>query len=388
MLATRNPGCRVKTPCDDEARRSCRGSHGRDDELRQRVDRRGTARTCRSRPSRGTEVRLVTTVAEVERAPASTPPRARPHGIVARVAERVAPAVTVGHRRGTDVHHARAVLHEVVDLGHRLRRVGERDHRRDDQPVVVGERPVLLEPAVEGAQRRDRRRDVEAQRLLDPATECREHEDAVESLVVEDADPRRRVLVLAPQRLDLRERARVDPLRDLAPEHGVEAPGHDDRIERRVRDEPEPVPAREQERVLAVLHDLYAAVAEVAVEVAGARVERFVVVLVGVDRTECQVHAAAPLSSVPISLRPERPGRRPENVITFRSPVAPRRSFSRARGAAASRGGRGSSPTPAARPPRTGPRSRPASRSRPWRRRSPPRARRPSWCTRCRGRPR
>ena len=61
--------------------------------------------------------------------------------------------------------------------------------------------------------------------------------DRLEALLVHHREARVAVLVLRPQRLDLHERARVDALGDLAAEHQVHAAGHDDRVERGVRDE-------------------------------------------------------------------------------------------------------------------------------------------------------
>ena len=74
------------------------------------------------------------------------------------------------------------------------------------------------------------------QRLLDAAAERREQQRRVEALRVDRPRARAsRSWYSAPQRLDLHERARVDALGDLAPEQRVEAAGHDDRVERRVR---------------------------------------------------------------------------------------------------------------------------------------------------------
>ena len=51
--------------------------------------------------------------------------------------------------------------------------------------------------------------------------------------------PRIAVLVLGMlgQPLDLHQRRRVDALGDLAAEQQIQATGHDDRVERRIRDE-------------------------------------------------------------------------------------------------------------------------------------------------------
>jgi hypothetical protein len=94
------------------------------------------------------------------------------------------------------------------------------------------------------------------------------------------------------ERLDLHERAGVDPFGDLAPEERIEAAGHDDRVERRVRDEPVHLAADEDLHPLAVLHRLDAPFAEPLVEVARERVEGLVIVVVGVDRTDIHGHGA------------------------------------------------------------------------------------------------
>ena len=91
------------------------------------------------------------------------------------------------------------------------------------------------------------------------------------------------VPVLAPYRLDLHEAARVHSFGDLAAEERVHATGHDDGVERGVRDEPVHRPAHEELDALAGLHDFDAAVAELLVEVPGERVQALVVVVVGVN---------------------------------------------------------------------------------------------------------
>ena len=54
------------------------------------------------------------------------------------------------------------------------------------------------------------------------------------------------------------------------------------------------LPPASSERVTALLHRLHPALAELLVEVAGARVDRLVVVVVGVDGAECDVHGLSP----------------------------------------------------------------------------------------------
>ena len=115
--------------------------------------------------------------------------------------------------------------------------IGERDHRRGDDPVLVRVAPVVVEPPVERGEARHRRGDVVPEGLLDAAAERREQQRGVESLLVHRGEARVAVAVARRDRLDLRERARVDAFGDLAAELEVEAAGHDDRVERRVRDE-------------------------------------------------------------------------------------------------------------------------------------------------------
>ena len=102
------------------------------------------------------------------------------------------------------------------------------------------------------------------------------------------------VLVLGSQRFDLHQCARVDAIGDLAPEHQVEAARHDDRVECRVRNEPIDASTDEEMRVPAVVHRLHAPLLELRIEIAGKRVERFVIVVVGVDRLEVEGHVAPP----------------------------------------------------------------------------------------------
>ena len=68
------------------------------------------------------------------------------------------------------MHDARAVFEHMIDLVDCSRGIGERDHRRGDDPVAIRVAPVVLEPPVERRQARRRRRDVVPQRLLDATT--------------------------------------------------------------------------------------------------------------------------------------------------------------------------------------------------------------------------
>ena len=191
------------------------------------------------------------------------------------------------------MHDARAALDERVDLRDRGLGIGEREHRRRDQAVVVREAPVVLEPPVERGEAGHRRGDVVLERLLDAAPERGEQQRGIEALLVGDGDARVAVAVLGAQRLDLHQRRPGStPFGDLAAEERVEAAGDDDRVEGRVRDEAVDALADEQLHVLlAVVHRAHAAPLERGIEVPGERIERLVVVVVGVDGVE--IHPAS-----------------------------------------------------------------------------------------------
>ncbi len=148
------------------------------------------------------------------------------------------------------------------------------------------EAPVLVEPQVERVHRRHGRVDVVFESFLDTAGERRQHEHGFEVLLVQDLHPRIAVLVLGMvgQPVDLHQRRRIDTLGDLTAEQQVQAARLDDRVERRVRDELVDDATHDGERALALGEHLHAAAFELLGQVAGAGVDRLVVVVVDVDR--------------------------------------------------------------------------------------------------------
>ena len=118
-------------------------------------ERPGRARRCCRSPNVGAgrptrrRSALVAAVAEVERDGDRRLGEPGPHRVVQLVAERPAGAVRRRDRRRPDVHDAGAALEQRVDLGDGGVGVGQREHRRGDEPALVVEAPVLLEPAVE-----------------------------------------------------------------------------------------------------------------------------------------------------------------------------------------------------------------------------------------------
>ena len=142
MLATRSFGWRWNTPCDDQARHRVVDRAVRDDEAAERVH--AAERLERRRCAPRARERVVSAVAEVERDGDARLGEARPHRVVALVAERPARAVGRRNRGRADVHDARAALEQRVHLGERgfrdrpatasARRSGDRD-RRSPSPL-------------------------------------------------------------------------------------------------------------------------------------------------------------------------------------------------------------------------------------------------------------
>ena len=94
-----------------------------------------------------------------------------------------------GHRRtGAHHDHPGTPFERPGELVDRPGRVGQRQVRRREDAVLVGEAPVLLEPAVEGAEQQRDRLGVVRQRLLVDHPEGREQPAGVEPLLVERGD--------------------------------------------------------------------------------------------------------------------------------------------------------------------------------------------------------
>ncbi len=250
MLAARSVGWRSNTPSHDHAADRVVDGPVRHDELaRARRRRRGTARSSRGRPTRRRTSRSRcrrggTRPGRRPRRGAPTPDRAS-----GSPNERPRP-LAVGHRRGAEVHHARAVLEHPLELGDG----GVRDRRaRASAPRRC--RSWYAKPQSSSSHRLNARSVAMVAGMSSrsacsmPHASVGNSSDGVEALLVHHREARVAVAVLGAQRLDLHQRPRVDTLGDLAAEHEVHAAGDDDRVERRVRDEAEELAAREQERV-------------------------------------------------------------------------------------------------------------------------------------------
>ena len=175
----------------------------------------------------------------------------------------------------------------AVELRERRVGIGEREHRRGDDAVLVGEAPVLFEPPVERGEARHRRRDVVAQRLLDAAARASGTGAPPRGPARPSPRARRRgpgtpvrsgstcisVRGSTPSGIWPRNSRSRQPGTMIGSNVGFGMK----RLTRRRSASSTRLPS---------LHDLHAALRELRVEVPGERVERLVVVVVGVDRSE------------------------------------------------------------------------------------------------------
>jgi hypothetical protein len=201
--------------------------------------------------------------------------------------------VAVGHRPGDRHEDAGTRVEDPPHLGSGQVGVGERDHRGGvDSAVAPVEAPVLVEPLVEGAERGVQRGHVAPQGLLHADAERGEEQRTVHPLLVEQPQAGSAVAVggVVVERLELAEhRLQVEAGLVAPPEVVLEAAGLGDRVERGVRDELVDLPADEQPLLAAYLGPLHAPLGHRGVDVAGERVLRLVVVVVGVEGPEAEV---------------------------------------------------------------------------------------------------
>ena len=181
-------------------------------------------------------------------------------------------------------HDAGAAVEHPLQLGHGLVDVGEREVGRGEDPLLVVEAPVLVEPAVERAERGTRRGKVVAQRLFHADTERGEEQRAVDALLVHHLQPDVAVAVGGVGRFEVAEQlddaraALVVPAEVL-----LETARLGEVAERGVRDEPVHATTDEQARLAVDLGPLHRPLGVLGFDVAGERVGRLVVVVVGVE---------------------------------------------------------------------------------------------------------
>ena len=81
-----------------------------------------------------------------------------------------------GDRPGPEQHDPRVVVEGVLELGDRLLRIDQADVRGRIDAVLVVEPPVLLQPPVEGGERRGQRLRVVLERRLHAHAQGGQHD--------------------------------------------------------------------------------------------------------------------------------------------------------------------------------------------------------------------
>jgi hypothetical protein len=178
----------------------------------------------------------------------------------------------------------RAAVDGPLQLGDRPIDIAQRQIGRGVDAVAVVAAPVLVEPTVERGERERDRTDVVLQQLFVEHAEGGKHPYGFEAELIELRDARVAVAVLGGDGLALdQEFPGLLALR-VSPEVVVHRPGLGDRVEGRVHDGPAHLTAHDVVPAAADLCPLHAARSELRVEMTRKGVERFVVVVVGVER--------------------------------------------------------------------------------------------------------
>ena len=207
-----------------------------------------------------------------------------PERVEHRVGRRLR-AVRRERRTVADRDDPRPVVEAPVQLLDRLVDVRQRQERDPEDPIAVGEAPVLLEPPVERAQDVDRGLDVGLHRALHADALRREQPRALDALLVHAAEARVTVVPLRVLRRHL--------ARELVAHARLGAPAGEVVVQRaRPRAQMDVTGPRDDrveslaERVPRLAVDVdqrHSAVRELRVAVSGERVARLPVVVVGVE---------------------------------------------------------------------------------------------------------
>ena len=201
------------------------------------VGRKSPWRKLAAKPSSGVAVGRLAAVAGVHDHRDAGLVHPRPERVEGRV-ERAAAPGDGGGRAGAHHDQPGALVERPLELLDRPVLVGQGEVGRGEDAALVVERPVLGEPAVEGAEGDADGLRVVLQRLLVDHPERGEEEAAGEALLVEHLHAGGRVAVLGADRLVVAEELqRVDLVR-VAAEVLAEAARLGDRIEGGVGDGP------------------------------------------------------------------------------------------------------------------------------------------------------
>ena len=194
-------------------------------------------------------------------------------------------------RRGPEDHAAGILVQGPFELTDRFVHVGQRDVGGGEDPVAIRHAPVLGQPAVERPEQQDDRFGVVAQGFFIEHAQRGEQPDLRDALRVHHGQAGVAVPVLGPDRLGLSHQLVHGHTVRIAPEVVEERARRRDRVEGRVGDG---VVDAATDGVVAPAVDfgpLDHPRPQRRVEVAGERIERLVVVVVGVEHADSRACA-------------------------------------------------------------------------------------------------
>ena len=206
-----------------------------------------------------------------------------------------APAVDTPHGTGPHEHAPRPLFEGPLELLEGCGGIDECDVRGGEDPLPVGEAPVLREPAVEGPERRHAGFRILLERGLHADAQGGQHDAGVHSLVVHHRQAGIAVAVLGVllYRCQLPER-RPEVIRaGPGTEEVRQCPGGRQVGERGVRYEPVDGAGHEQATLAVDVGPLDRPFRHLGLQVAGERVGRLVVVVVGIHDPEVE-HGQSP----------------------------------------------------------------------------------------------
>ena len=231
-----------------------------------------------------------------------------PHRVVVGMAQRAVVAVAVGHRGSPEVHHPKAPADGPLQLAQRPVDVRQAQIQGGEQALLVGEAPVVVEPAVEGPKSGGDGPYVVFQAGLHAHAQGGEHEAPAQPLGVHEGQALVAVSVGRADGVELAEGLAHVAGRGLGPEVLVEDAGLGHRVEGGVGDEPVDAPGHDQPLLAPDVGPLHAALGHLGVDVAGEGVGGLVVVVVGVESEILEVGHKPILAC----LLGKRPPARPE----------------------------------------------------------------------------
>ena len=206
-----------------------------------------------------------------------------PHRVVVGMAQRAVVAVAVGHRGGPEVHHSQTPADGPLQLAQRPLDVHQAQVQGGEQALLVGEAPVVVQPAVERPERGGDGPDVVLQAGLHAHAQSGEHEASAQPLGVHEGQPLVAVAVGGADGVELAEGLAHVAGRGLGPEVLVEDAGLGHRVEGGVGDEPVDAPGHDQPLLAPDVGPLHAALGHLGVDVTGEGVGGLVIVVVGVE---------------------------------------------------------------------------------------------------------